>query len=222
MRSTQRYGFTLIELLIVVAIIGILAAISIPNFLNARIKAQVARAQSDMDAIETACMMFQMDHGRFPKFTDTIGETYASKNIGNLFVDEFVTFQTHNAGRRVPHLTSPVAYISFSPIDIFSSGPNLPYGYAGGKKGYIATSFGPDRDQHEGINDFLHRGDIDEPTAYLGAGQDEENDYSLLNSFFGMSGRSSSPERLRQYLLPRTYDPSNGIVSNGDLWRSNI
>ncbi len=59
-------GFTLIELLIVVAIIAILAAIAIPNFLQAQVRAKVSRAQADMRTIATALESYYVDHNSYP------------------------------------------------------------------------------------------------------------------------------------------------------------
>jgi type II secretion system protein G len=62
----MRKGFTLIELLIVVAIIGILAAIAVPNFLNAQIRAKIARVEADLKSINTAMEMYKLDNNGRP------------------------------------------------------------------------------------------------------------------------------------------------------------
>jgi len=59
-------AFTLIELLIVVAIIAILAAIAVPNFLEAQVRSKVSRVKSDMRAMATALESYATDHGRPP------------------------------------------------------------------------------------------------------------------------------------------------------------
>jgi type II secretion system protein G len=55
-------GFTLIELLIVVAVIGILATIAIPNLLNAVQRGKQKRSMTDLRAVGTACETYAIDH----------------------------------------------------------------------------------------------------------------------------------------------------------------
>ncbi len=86
-------GFTLIELLIVVAIIGILAAIAVPNFLNAQIRAKLARVVADMKATTDALEMFRLDNGEYIK--------------------------RYSGASEIFQLTTPVAYLSQVPPDYF-------------------------------------------------------------------------------------------------------
>ena len=62
----KRRGFTLIELLIVVAIIAILAAIAIPNFLAAQIRSKVSRSKGEMRNMATALESYYVDNNQYP------------------------------------------------------------------------------------------------------------------------------------------------------------
>ncbi len=70
-RASDESGFTLIELLVVILIIGILAAIALPAFLNQRAKAQDAAAKSDVRTAQTAMETYYTDNQSYASATTT-------------------------------------------------------------------------------------------------------------------------------------------------------
>jgi type II secretion system protein G len=89
----RRKGFTLIELLIVVAIIAILAAIAVPNFLEAQVRSKVSRVYTDQRTVTVALEAYRVDANHYPTHTDSLTDLYV--------------------------LTTPVAYITSLPVDPF-------------------------------------------------------------------------------------------------------
>src|SRR5210317_2224960 len=78
-------AFTLIELLIVVAIIAILAAIAVPNFLEAQIRSKVSRVKSDQRSLATAIESYYVDNNSYPATDSSDGSSngYGANDIAS-------------------------------------------------------------------------------------------------------------------------------------------
>jgi prepilin-type N-terminal cleavage/methylation domain-containing protein len=113
-----RRGFTLIELLIVVAIIAILAAIAVPNFLEAQTRSKVSRLFADMRTIALAMEMYRTDNNDYPNSNYPLEMPPPTHGHGGYLLLENLNGSFAGYGHQ---LTSPVEYITSIPYDEFWS-----------------------------------------------------------------------------------------------------
>jgi type II secretion system protein G len=203
-------GFTLIELLIVVAVIAILAAIAVPNFLEAQTRSRVARVDNDLRTIALAMEAYYVDNGGYPAAELFFGGTAVTSD------------------RRL--LTSPISYLDSVPDDVFRkiAGMSTPWYrvYAVCSKGrrdatfgtnpespyrmyprdvWMTWSYGPDQlTQTAGYRsvtiDVIYNESL--PVEQQAVGKDKFGNWIAASNYHGMR-----------------YDPTNGTISIGDIYR---
>jgi len=201
----RKVGFTLIELLIVVAIIAILAAIAVPNFLEAQMRSKIARARTDMRTVAIAMEAYFVDYNGYPEHRDFAAPPPPPE-------------QQRPWWRG---LSTPVAYLTMVPKDPFATITNLSSTMTPWGGGYI--HYDPMYNTWDGI-----MGDTWGPWSGFvlemrnrglwwvlwSVGPDGLHDFAgwaSPNSSGGMTNRGTA--------MSVFYDPTNGTVSRGDLVR---
>ena len=217
-------GFTLIELLIVVAIIAILAAIAVPNFLEAQVRSKVSRAKADMRSLATAIESYMVDTNVY--LAHDIGFPTSSNVPAAPGYPNRCTFRVRPDTTMMMIMTTPISYMTSIPPDPFAEWKGTPFGYYNFQdRGWIMWSFGPDLDQSD-MNSTIEWNDADNMSP-VGAFADIEGNFessynpvarqepAAMDNLKAGSNDGSSTFGERAF----TYDPTNGTTSFGDVWR---
>lgn len=108
----MKKAFTLIELLIVVAIIAILAAIAVPNFLEAQTRAKVSRVKADFRTIATAVEVYHLDNNQYPPQGPKTSNTWPFLTNNALVFGGDSPGHAPNNPPIAFNLSTPIAYLS--------------------------------------------------------------------------------------------------------------
>ncbi|MGH8230317.1 MAG: type II secretion system major pseudopilin GspG [Steroidobacteraceae bacterium] len=84
MAASRQRGFTLIEIMVVVIIIGLLAAVVVPQFLGRVDDARIAKAKQDIQALETGLTMYKLDNFSYPTSEEGIKALVEKPNDPNV------------------------------------------------------------------------------------------------------------------------------------------
>ena len=217
-------AFTLIELLIVVAIIAILAAIAVPNFLEAQVRSKVSSSKTNMRSLATALESYQVDWNSYPADSVAYNTVLGLEPYKSIPAPWLVLYR----------ITTPVAYMTSIPQDRFENWtgstdpPNPPKGDARRKQfeyrcakaywGVLITTIWPPQ---PGVAS-RHKGEMKE-WVLKSWGPDNQLNYGEYLLFSPEAVEEVGPEQsqvLGYAVWGCLYDPTNGTISAGDIARS--
>lgn len=191
MKGRMHSGFTLVELLVVVAIIAILAAIAVPNFLEAQTRAKISRVRADLRTFATALESYHTDNDAYPPSGDFLAASdlkLLSTPVAYLataaYPDPYAEIETELPPGKLPNPLASYIYVDYAPGSAYFAF-NPPHCMRDTYRGWSVSSPGPDQ---------------------FGDGAWELNELNC-----GMF-----PEGV-PILSARLYDPTNGTISRGDL-----
>ncbi len=121
--NTRRGGFTLVEIMIVVAIIALLAAIAVPNFLRARKRTQATRALEDIRMIDSALDQYAIENNKAAQDPVTFEALRAYLKTGsNLETNGAALYGSNFTVDRIPQISATIygQYSDVAPTDFWT------------------------------------------------------------------------------------------------------
>lgn len=123
--TTKNNGFTLLEVMVVIVILGILASMVVPNLIGNQERANIQKAVSDINALETSLTMYKMDNYDYPSTEQGLDALTAETDVEPLPR----RFPEEGYVKRLPNDPWGNEYQLLNPgenskIDVFTMGPD--------------------------------------------------------------------------------------------------